>query len=60
MNTFAEHTTLPMSMDERNLVSLVTRIKALAKAGHKNGRTKVARMIRLPMAQPSRRDGWIV
>jgi len=60
MNTFAEHTTLPMSMDERNLVSLVTRIKALAEATHKRGRAKVSRMVSLPKIQPSNRDGWIM
>lgn len=60
MNSFAEHTTLPMTVDERNLVSLVTRIKALAKTGHKKGRAKVSQMISLPKIQPSSRDGWIV
>ncbi|WP_317056663.1 hypothetical protein [Roseovarius rhodophyticola] len=60
MHTFAEHTTLPMSMDQRNLVSLVTRIKSAAKATHKRGREKVTRMVSLPKIQPSNRDGWIV
>ncbi len=60
MHSFAEHTTLPMSMDDKHHVSMITRLKRVGQAGHKKARAAVSKMVRLPSIQPSGRDGWIV